>query len=379
MVCIFIVDNSMNIESNGVLPFTSTLFAIEPYQLPKLNNTLLLENDVIVSNTNPLLKADQNINHLNVSKASIINQSINTTSQLAYNKEALMENDIIVSAVVEQEEMIESESSWLVEAMEEFNDWKETVESSKQEEQLKKQMDDQIEENLVDEAILDEEDPLTKLQNAQKDLFYASNIHKGFHIGLVTGVHNTWVARASRNSEVNRDDVEYRFTPGYQFGLNFGYDFGKNFGVMAEVKFSDEGAKYYNPVVNRDEHIDLKYIEVPVYLKLKHNMTSSRNNNPMVFNYMLGATFKDLRRVKATVNEDVEKRFAQDYNTSEWGISAGFDFDIYTNRNLFWTFGVRAGASGWSKSFPRFKGEELGTITYTTGLFTRINFRKPTK
>ena len=258
--------------------------------------------------------------------------------------------------------------SWLSESISEFEEWKKEIEEEALDEEL---------EELIDEANLDEEDPLTQRENQTLDLYRNNNISKGFHIGIVSGFQHNWSTRASRNSEIDRDDVQYKFSPGYQIGLNFGYDFAEHFGIMAEIKYSDEGTKYYNPSLQRNEYLDLKYLEMPIYLKAKHGKMTSKMR-PIVFNYLLGASYSDLRKVSTYV-EGEDKRFGQDYNTSEWGLTAGFDFDLYLSKNFFFTVGTRAGVNGLSKSFPKFKGNENGnqSMTYNLGVYTRFNFRKP--
>lgn len=367
----------LNNWKSDIMPnYTRSLANIADHQM--LDNNILINRPI-----EPSLAVMQDIMHIQTIDKSFINyNSINT--ELAYHQEALLAKEFNSTAVVSENDFMlevlvqEQQTSWLAEAQQELEEWKASIATTKVEALLKEQMDEKIQSELIEEAILDEDDPLTKLQKKQKDLYYANNINKGFHIGLVTGFQNTWVAKASRNEEVNRDDVQYKFSPGYQVGLNFGYDITNHFGLMAEVKYSDEGTRYYNPAKDRTEHLDLKYIEVPLYVKFKHSKPTSKMK-PMVFNYLAGVSFSDLRSVSTTINGEIDQRFAQDYNTSEWGLTAGFDFDIYMNRNLFWTVGTRAGISGLSKSFPKFKGEETGTLNYSVGIFTRISFRKPGK
>ncbi|MEZ5009932.1 MAG: porin family protein [Chitinophagales bacterium] len=378
-------NQNISIENHSLNTVKQEIFGLNTTNLINISNDFVLENEILISNANsPSILFTQEMAHINSLKGSVVpmDNFMDLNNELAYHPMALMSKENVAEVNLTNEEMmlevVDQESNWLAEATQEFNEWKASVESTKAEEQLKREMDKQIEEELIEEAILDEDDPLTKLQKKQKDLYYANNINKGFHIGLVTGVQNTWVIKSSRNSEVNRDDVQYKFSPGYQVGLNFGYDITNHFGLMAEVKFSDEGTKYYNPAKDRTEHLDLKYIEIPVYVKFKHSKPTAKMK-PMVFNYLAGVSFSDLRSVSTTIDNELDQRFAQDYNTSEWGLTAGFDFDIYTNRNLFWTVGTRASVSGLSKSFPKFKGEEAGTLNYSVGLFTRISFRKPGK
>ncbi|MEZ5004289.1 MAG: porin family protein [Chitinophagales bacterium] len=364
----------LNNWKSDIMPnYTRSLANIADHQM--------MDNKILISQSfEPSLAVMQDMMHIQTVNKSFINHnSIN--AELAYHHEVLAKEFNSTAMVNDNELMLvvaEQQTSWLAEAQKELEEWKASIATTQVETQLKEQMDEKIQSELIEEAILDEDDPLTKLQKKQKDLYYANNINKGFHIGLVTGFQNTWVAKASRNKEVSRDDVQYKFSPGYQVGLNFGYDFTNHFGLMAEVKYSDEGTRYYNPAKDRTEHLNLKYIEVPLYVKFKHSKPTSKMK-PMVFNYLAGVSFSDLRSVSTTINGEIDQRFAQDYNTSEWGLTAGFDFDIYMNRNLFWTVGTRVGISGLSKSFPKFKGEETGTLNYSVGIFTRISFRKPGK
>ncbi len=342
-------------------------------RLDEIVNAMVLENECLrttqvnsmnaAQSTQPLAFNDEAIAFNNHSVKSSNNQLIASSIQML---DRMPITDLFVEEMMAENMEIVAANSWVAEAMGEIDEWKSELEEEEGE----------LEE-LIDEANLDEEDPLTKRENLTKSLFRQNNINKGFHIGIISGVQHNWTTRASRNSEIDRSKVEYKFSPGYQAGINIGYDFADHFGIMAEIKYSDEGTKYFNPVTQRNEHLDLKYLELPVYLKAKHSKMTAKSR-PIVFNYLLGASYSDLRKVETFV-EGEDKRFGQDYNTSEWGLTAGFDFDLYLSKNFFFTVGTRAGVNGFSKSFPKFKGNDNGNqaMTYNLGVYTRFNFRKP--
>ncbi|MCP4124030.1 MAG: PorT family protein [Bacteroidetes bacterium] len=272
----------------------------------------------------------------------------------------------VLSEVVAMEQKV----NWMAGAMEELEVWKELMEenSATEKEEL---------EELIEEAVIEEEDPLTRKQNEAMDLYRSYNVNKGFHIGLITGIQNTWVTKETRNPEIDRSLVNTKLAPGYQVGINMGYDITDHFGLMMELKYSDEGGRYYNPAKDRIEHLDLKYFEVPIYAKVKHSKMTQKLR-PIVFNYLVGFSYSDLRKMSATIDGSIDQRFGQDYNTTQWGLSAGFDFDFYVHKNFFWTIGTRAGVSGDSKAFPKFKGADGNSaITIDAGIYTRFSFRLP--
>jgi len=359
--------------------------AFEIYNQSRKNlssNNVGLPTKKWVTNSNTNLIASQQVGILTNQKEFRLNQNVNSINKELSNSKSLALNVIDLNRVesTEIEEVIETSEvvdvqHWLASTEKELSDWENLVEASKIDD-IPLYIDEEILEELIEEAELDKEDPLTILQEEAKDLYYAKSINKGFHFGLVTGFQNSWITKNSRNPEVEREVSKNLFSPGYQVGLNVGYDFAKHFGIMAEFKFSDEGVRFHNPIKDRIEHLDLKYIEVPVYLKAKHSMQTSKMK-PLVFNYLLGVQYSDLRSVSSFA-DGIEKRFAQDYNTSEWGLSAGFDFDYYFNKNLFITVGTRGSVSGFSKNFPRLNDANgTGTMSYSVGVYTRINFRLP--
>lgn len=333
-----------------------------------------------VSTSNTKLFADLQVGILANQKGQVSNQSFNAQHLNTSTTIALKEVDLNSVQFADNEEVLETAEvaevqHWLANTEKELQEWENLVEAAKIDD-VPQDIDDEILEELIEEAELDKEDPLTILQEEAKDLYYAKSIDKGFHIGLVTGFQNSWITKNSRNPEVQRDISKSLFSPGYQIGLNVGYDFAKHFGIMAEFKYSDEGVRFHNPEKDRIEHLDLKYIEIPVYFKAKHSAQTARMK-PIVFNYLLGIQYSDLRNVSSYAG-GVEKRFAQDYNTSEWGLSAGFDFDYYFNKNLFITVGTRGSISGYAKNFPKLNdANKTGTMSYSVGVYTRINFRLP--
>ena len=341
-----------------------------------------LKNEILMPVGNePSLRVSHSIAHLSAgeSNAPLGSNTKISSDDLIFNEDLLAYQSIaeieavINEATVADHELAIGKAAWIKEALSELESWKTSLTEQSEEASAKKAL-----EELIDEAILDEEDPLTKRQNEAKDLYRASNINKGFHIGMVTGYQNTWVTKATRNPEVNRSYMEYKFNAGYQIGLNMGYDFTEHFGLMTEFRYSNEGGRYYNPLKQRDQHLDLRYIEIPLYAKIKHSKMTERMR-PIVFNYIIGVTYSDLKKINVR-DGGIDKRFGQDYNVTEWGISAGFDFDYYFNKNFFWTIGARAGVSGNAKSFPKFNGDSgRGAMSIDAGIYTRLNFRLPGK
>lgn len=287
----------------------------------------------------------------------------------------------LTSILEENEEIVTAESAsnveqqhWLAKTQEELTDWKNLVEASKID--VPNPIEDELLEELIEEAELDKKDPLSIIEEQAKDLYYAKTINKGLHFGLITGFQNNWLSKNSRNSEISRESAQRLFSPGYQVGLNFGYDFAEHFGIMAEFKYSDESARFNNEEKNRIEHLDLKYIEVPIYFKVKHSMPTAKMK-PLVFNYIVGIQYRDLRSISSFADGE-DKRFGQDYNTSEWGVTAGFDLDYYLSKNLFLTVGTRASVNGDASNFPRINDAAgKGTLNYSVGVYTRFNFRLP--
>ncbi len=343
------------------------------YQNFKVNHIALQSENWFFDETNSL-NASQQTNKLSKQRALTLGQGLYASNNVLSNAskfktekldlESLLENDEVLA-----EQEVEQMQHWLANVEEELAEWENLVEASKIDD-IPVDVDDEILKEIIEEAELDKEDPLSILQEEANNLYYAKSIDKGFHVGIVTGFQNSWITKNSRNPEVDRDNTKTLFSPGYQVGLNVGYDFAKHFGLMAEFKYSDEGVRFHNPEKDRIEHLDLKYIEIPIFLKAKHSMQTAKMK-PIVFNYLLGVNFSDLRNVNSYAG-GVEKRFAQDYNTSEWGITAGFDFDYYINKSLFITVGTRGSVNGFNNNAFDNEGS---TLSYNLGIYTRFNFR----
>jgi hypothetical protein len=340
----------------------------------------LMENEVWMSDSKTalfahqqmgILNSHQQLKSINNSDFTYAIQDKNALVYRAIDLSVLSEESSIVAAVETTEKG--AQQHWLANAEEELSEWQNVVETSKIDD-VPLTLEDEILKELVGEAELEKKDPLSMLQEEAQDLYYAKTINKGLHFGLITGVQNNWLSKNSRNSEISRDAAKRLFSPGYQVGFNFGYDFAEHFGIMAEFKYSDESARFHNEAKDRLEHLDLKYLEVPIYFKVKHSKPTA-NMKPMVFNYLIGVQYRDLRSVDSYI-EGSTKRFGQDYNTSEWGVTAGFDFDYYFSKNLFLTVGTRASVNGAASNFPRINDAAgTGTLNYSVGVYTRFNFR----
>lgn len=324
---------------------------------------------LLVQRTERDVLADMPIHHL-AGRPAVLNAGAFREQVLAAVPESTGRDGSAVDALAfpgEQLEEKEETLAWNAGLEEELTAWKESLESEEEEAAAP--------EPLVEKALLDEAEEHGRELSKALDVRRTSAANRGFHMGVVGGFQTTWLRPASRNPEIDRSAVEYRMAPGFQAGINLGYDITDHFGLMVEFKYSDEGGKYYNPVKDRREHLDLKYLELPVYAKVKHSLLTDKSRL-LVFNYLVGVRYSDLRVVSATLEDGTDQRFGQDYSTSKWGFSAGFELDYYLTPNLFMSVGMRGGVTGNARSFPKLAEDgEHGAIGYDAGVFTRLSYR----
>ncbi len=223
----------------------------------------------------------------------------------------------------------------------------------------------------------DEESPYAF--NAEKIAQKLKNNHhqnRGFFIGPVLGAQYSAMTKSSKEG-VNTSRMEQVPTFGTFYGLSAGYIINSRWTVGVEwIYNSAEGQKFEEPIENTtvDKFIDLDYMKIPVYIKYRQKFLHSGQGVPATFNLLGGLHYSRLKSTSTYINGEVEP-FEINYNKQQWGLMAGFEFDLYPVDRIFFTFGGRASFNADLAAFPSLRGAN-GTAPFSvqTGLYAKIHY-----
>ncbi len=169
---------------------------------------------------------------------------------------------------------------------------------------------------------------------------FNAKAQEGFNAGVQLGYFLTGMvngpATTTTTSYVNPyTHFDTKFAP--KVGVSVGYGFVDAFGVLLELNFATLGQNATGTSGSADikRSIDLSYIEIPLYLKVRTPGESAHYYfmaGPQ-FNFLTGATIKD---DKTTITDDAKDHF----NSTDLGLTfdTGLEIDI---PKLFFNFGLR--------------------------------------
>jgi len=166
---------------------------------------------------------------------------------------------------------------------------------------------------------------------------------KGLHIGPLVRLNNTWIVNQNTYDEFNGYELAYKFDFGTAFGVRIGYDFNTKFGMQVEWIFnSNQGQKYvdiiYRELVRRE--VDLKYVKFPLLLKYKFSKISPVTSRLVVRNIILGVEYGRLQEAYITIQGNKVSSIDK-FDTNEFGVIFGMDYDMYLSDHFFLTLGGR--------------------------------------
>lgn len=217
---------------------------------------------------------------------------------------------------------------------------------------------------------------LKKLENLKE--FAGYNVKRGFHIGPYMAITYNWMSRQSENPE-NKDMLKSTFQLNKMYGISTGYDFSDRWGVLAEFAYAEQGIHYKDNTSDKEYDLKMNYFKIPVMMKYKIMFLNDYNAKPIILNLLFGGHYSHLQKCNMLIDGNANT-FDQKYNHQEWGLMTGVDFDIYINKHLYFTSGIRSGFGANTQGFPRLHGNDGNSpISFQTGIYTKLNFRLPLK
>lgn len=176
-------------------------------------------------------------------------------------------------------------------------------------------------------------------------------------------------------------DIIYDFTGGYQYGISVGYNFSHKFAIEAEwIIASKQGQNFVDNLYSKlyiDGVIDLKYTQVPLMLKYKISRLSKLTKRPMALNLVGGVAYSRLQSASITLNEDKIKDATELFSQDQMGLLLAIEYDMYLNRYMFLTMGVRGSFFGDVKYFKTIGQDVPRTYDMVLGVNASLNFQLP--
>lgn len=200
--------------------------------------------------------------------------------------------------------------------------------------------------------------------------------NSGFFIGPTLGAQYSAMTKSSKEG-VNTSRMDQTPTFGAFYGLSAGYIINSRWTVGIEwIYNSAEGQKFTETTNNTtmDKYIDLDYMKIPVYFKYRQKFLHAGNGVPATFNFLGGFHYSRLKSTSTYINGEIEP-FELNYNKQQWGLMAGFEFDLYPVDRIFFTFGGRASFNADIEAFPSVRGAN-GTAPFSvqTGVYAKIHY-----
>ena len=180
---------------------------------------------------------------------------------------------------------------------------------------------------------------------------------RGTTIGVNSSFNSTWILwpNAYGIKEFKNTKSSY-YVPsyGYDAGISIGHNFVKVWGIKAEISMNSMDQKYNNTVDNTKREIHLKYLEIPVMLRLAtpgkhfaiHLMAGPQ------FGFLMGADQTNITVNGADVNslgsyykdfqtKDIKER----YNKNDMLGVVDLGFDIFLSEKFLLNVGFRVHGS----------------------------------
>lgn len=230
--------------------------------------------------------------------------------------------------------------------------------------------------NLV--ALEDDEVSLYSFQADKIAQKLKKNHHqnRGLFVGPMVGGHYTAMTKSSREG-VNTSRMDHKVSFGTFYGLSAGYIINSRWTVGLEwIYNSGEGQRFGEKKneVNYNKYIDLDYMKLPIIVKYRQQFLYTGKGVPASFNLIGGMQFSRLRGVNTYVDGEIEP-FEINYNHHQWGLIAGFEFDIYPTNKIFFTIGGRASFNADLNTFPSLRGADgMAPFSVQTGIYTKLHY-----
>lgn len=205
---------------------------------------------------------------------------------------------------------------------------------------------------------------------------------RGFYVGADVSLTSTrvFLSEDALRPLIGKDII-YDFTGGYQYGISVGYNFSNKFAIEAEwIIASKQGQNFVDNRFSKlylDGVIDLKYTQVPLMLKYKISHLSKLTKKPVALNLVGGLAYSRLQSASITLNEDKIENAEELFSQNQVGLLLGVEYDMYLNKYMFLSLGVRGSFYGDTKYFKTIGQDVPRTYDMLLGVNASLNFQLP--
>jgi len=227
--------------------------------------------------------------------------------------------------------------------------------------------------------------PIRKPEYAKSSMTFI----KGFQIGIVGNFNNTWILQnktpenTSQNLFVRSLPSPYDAKPDYRakfgtsWGLHAAYQFSLHSSIDAEILLNaKEGQKYayLTPTGRVNKTANLEYMRIPLMYRYRMSSPYSFSRKiPATVSYLVGLQYARLNQID--IDPNIQFLNPHDFNTNEWGLVLGMEYDFYLSHHYSLTLGSRASISRSVQSFPFFMSQESPAPNNAyLGLTARFNY-----
>jgi len=230
--------------------------------------------------------------------------------------------------------------------------------------------------------------PALYMDNIMREARRRKPTGRGFEVGLVAELNNTWILREESKEEPPanpfarymappyNEPPDYRLQFGTAYGLSLGYNFNRVYSIGVEfIPQSREGQAYTvnTPDGQETQHINLTYTRIPVWFKYRVSQISPVINLPASVNYLMGVQYGRLNDLE--IDPNLTNYKADDFSKNEWGLVFGMEYDVALGQHYKLSLGSRGSISTEMNTFPFFMSREFNTpVNFYLGINARFNY-----
>ncbi len=168
---------------------------------------------------------------------------------------------------------------------------------------------------------------------------------RGTTIGIDGSYNSTWIFWPNAYGITQFDNTKMKYyTPsyGYEYSLSIGQNFVDVLGIKAEIGYSTQNQKYDNTSTNSTKDIQLKYLQVPVMIRL------CTKGDHFLLHFMFGPQFGFLSsaeqanvKMNDLAYEPGIKTITERYNKMDMQGIVDLGCDVYLTDRLLLDLGIR--------------------------------------
>ncbi len=190
-------------------------------------------------------------------------------------------------------------------------------------------------------------DLLNRKRFDNRQQVYLTTVSRKGYLSPSIMLNSTWLFdHEAMSSEV----LKYKFTYGIELGMEGGYILSKHFGIAAGwYLFSTQGQKYSNidqyerttSLEYQDKGISFTYMNLPIIIQYRMPHYSTLLNASSNVSLLLGGQYGKLISFKS---DDIKGELSTNelFYKNDFAIVTGVDYDLFINRPVYYTVGIRA-------------------------------------